>query len=79
MSFIEEVDKKDAKGLLKEVYDEIIENMGRLPSVLSVMSLNPEVLKGLRHVNKSIRSSTLGKRKEEIISTYISRLNDCHY
>ena len=81
MSFIEEIDAKSAEGLLKEVYEEIQGRLGRLPAVLSVLSINPEALKGLRVLNKSITAggSTLGRRIEELISTHISHLNSCQY
>ncbi|MBF0279152.1 MAG: hypothetical protein HQM13_15245 [SAR324 cluster bacterium] len=81
MSFIREVEAKNADGLLKELYDEIQGRLGRLPAVLSVLSINPEALKGLRVLNRSVTAggSTLGRRLEELISTHISKLNQCHY
>ena len=81
MAFIEEIGPDQAEGLLAEVYQELMGKIGRLPSVLSAMSINPKAFKAVRDLNGAITSggSTLGRKTEELISAHISRLNQCEY
>ena len=73
---------EEAEGELKIAYDEMMEEAGgRLPRVLSVLSLNPRALQSLRALNRAVTfgGSTLGRRREEMLATAISTWNDCHY
>ena len=45
------------------------------------MSLNPEAIKAVMHLNAALTfgASTLGRRREEMIATWVSRVNECDY
>lgn len=82
MSYIKEVPYDEAEGDLKEAYDDMMAGFGgRLPAVLSVMSLSPASMRGVHALSKAVSfgGSTLGRRREEMIATYVSTLNHCHY
>ena len=82
MSFIREIEPDAAEGALKEVYQEIMGNRnGRLPPVMKVLGLKPELLNRLEKLNGTISfgGSSLGRRREEMIATLVSALNECHY
>ena len=82
MSFIEEISRKDAEGDLKRLFDQMFENYGgRLPPVMRCMSLSPETVAAVHRLGRAISfgGSTLGRKREEAIATYISTHNNCHY
>lgn len=82
MSFIEEVSPKDAVGDLKRLFDHMFENYGgRIPPVMRCMSLSPETVAAVQGTGQAISfgGSTLGRKREESIATYVSTLNHCHY
>jgi len=82
MSYIREVEPDEATGELKRLYDKVMgERGGRLPSVLKVMSLNPQAFARVEELNHTVSfgGSTLGRRREEMIATLVSTLNGCDY
>ncbi len=82
MSFIKEIDHENAKGKLKSIYVKMMDQRsGRLPSIFTVLSSSPAALEAVKKLSEVVTfgGSTLGRRIEEIIATYISRLNGCHY
>lgn len=82
MSYIKEVEPADAQGELKDLYEAIMESRGgRLSPMMKVFSLNPALLRGVREVNSiiSFGGSSLGRRREEMIATLVSKINGCHY
>ncbi len=54
---------------------------GRLPPIMSVMSLNPRALKGVRDMNSAITfgASVLTRVQEEAIATTVATANHCRY
>lgn len=52
-----------------------------VPSILSIMKPSPKVLRAVSQMNDAVTfgGSTLGQRKEELIATSVSILNDCFY
>ena len=54
---------------------------GRLPAIMSVMSLNPRALKGVRDMNSAITfgASVLTRVQEEAIAATVSAANHCRY
>jgi hypothetical protein len=82
MPFVEVYERDEAQGRLKEVYEELIAwRNGRLPPPLKGIGLNPDAALALkqRNVACSFGASTLGVRREEMLATFIPRLNDCDY
>ena len=82
MTYIKQIEPADAEGELKELYAEIMETRGgRVSPVMKSFSLNPAVMRRIKDLNSVITfgGSTLGRRREEMIATLISKLNSCHY
>ena len=54
---------------------------GRLGPIMSVMSLNPRALKGVRDMNSAITfgASVLTRVQEEAIATTVASANHCRY
>ena len=82
MSLIDEVSPAEASGEVQRLYERIrAEFAGRVPPVLTVMSQNPRALGAVHDMANAISfgGSTLGRRREELLATYVSTLNACHY
>ncbi len=82
MPFVHMIEKDDAEGRIKEVYDEILAwRNGRLPPPFKGVSLNPEAVVAIKQLNQAVTfgASTLGTRREEMLATQISLLNECDY
>ena len=54
---------------------------GRMGPIMSVMSLNPRALKGVRDMNSAITfgASVLTRVQEESIATTVANVNHCRY
>lgn len=54
---------------------------GRLGPIMSVMSLNPRALQGVRAMNSAITfgASVLTRVQEEAIATTVAQANSCRY
>jgi hypothetical protein len=67
--------------IIKELHDYRVGTHGYWPNVLSGQTLKPEVLKRLIAFQDLLTfgGSSLGRRKEELISFYVSALNECRY
>lgn len=60
----------------------IYRKQGRpVPSVIAVMKPSPKALRGVIQMNNAVTfgGSCLGRRREELIATSVSALNDCFY
>ena len=82
MSFIAEVEPGLAEGLLEKTYGKMTATRNARPSqVMSVMSLNPPAMKAVFDLTYAVAhgGSTLGRRREEMLATMISRLNGCRF
>ena len=82
MSYIREIEPQAAEEELRNIYERLMGvRQGRLPTIFKVMSLHPRALLGVEGVNQAVTfgGSTLGRRREELIATHVSRLNGCQY
>ena len=82
MPFIKTVEREEATGPLKALYEEIVAlRNGRLPPPFKAASLYPEAVQRIKEMSFTVTfgGSTLGRRKEELIATVVSRINDCDY
>lgn len=66
---------------IKELSDYRVKTHGYWPNVLASQSLKPEVLKRLLAFQDKLTfgGSSLGRRREELISFHVSVLNACGY
>lgn len=81
MAYIQVIQDDEADGLLREVYDEIIEKRGQLSEVLKIQSLNPQSI--CDHVNLYMTTmfgkSPLRRAQREMIAVVVSLNNECPY
>jgi hypothetical protein len=73
--------RPDENPIIKELYDYRVGTHGYWPNVLAGQSLKPEVLKRMMAFQDLLTfgGSSLGRRKEELISFHVSALNECQY
>lgn len=82
MAYIKVIEADEAEGALKERYEALMASRnGRLPKVLQIMGLSPDTMAAVENLNNTISfgGSTLGRRREEMIATLVSKLNHCEY
>jgi len=80
MSWLELPDD-DATPELKRATAQWRREQRPVPAVIAVMKHRPNVLRTVSMTNAAISfgGSTLGRRREEMISTFVSAINDCYY
>ena len=82
MPFVKTVSYHQAKGPLKEAYDEMLARQGRISNVYAVSSLRPDTMVSLQnHHQPVMQSSTSGltEAEKQMIATLVSALNKCRY
>ena len=83
MAYLPTIDADQATGKLKEIYEEFKKKRKlKQPSpILQAFSMQPGVLQAVVHLTDQITfgGSTLGRRWEEMLSTAVSKWNNCHY
>ena len=80
MSLLKFVEIKDAKGVVKEVYDEVEETFGMVPNALKIMSLKPEELQHKWSVIKDrLQLDKESQKLFAMVRYLVSQNNDCSY
>ncbi|MGM0405834.1 MAG: peroxidase-related enzyme [Thermoplasmatota archaeon] len=81
MSWIKEIEKEDAQGELREIYDDIEKKRGKLSNIMKVHSLNPAAMKSHMDLYYSImfKDRSLSREECEVIAVLVSKLNGCDY
>ena len=82
MAWIETVAAGEAKGRLAPLYDAAMKRAGRIYGIVSLMSLQPEVLEasmGFYMATTTHPKSPLPRWFRELVAVHVSRLNDCFY
>ncbi len=82
MARIAWVEDADAEGPLAELYAQIRANSpdGRLPDILRTMSLRPDFLVPILQASHlHFSDGALSRAQHEMIASYVSALNRCHY
>jgi len=81
MSYIKTIEQKDAKGLLKDIYDNLSGSIGMIPNIIKVQSLRPDLLEPLIRFNFALMETEhgLSKTTKELIAAYVSKINSCEY
>jgi len=71
----------DDDPTVKEISDRFTGKRGYLPSIMRAFSLKPSLLRQVAGLAQATTfgASGLGRRREELISAYVSRLLDCRY
>ncbi|MBI2821954.1 MAG: peroxidase [Acidobacteria bacterium] len=81
MAWVKVIPVEEASPELREIYNEIRDPTGRLSPALQILSLNPKAMRALHALNRVITfgGSRLGRKREEVLSVVISKLNGCSY
>jgi alkylhydroperoxidase family enzyme len=87
MSWISERDlnpeavEEEARLMAEQKPERVRAGGGRLPPIMSVVSLNPRALKGVRDMNSAITfgASVLTRVQEEAIATTVAQTNSYRY
>jgi alkylhydroperoxidase family enzyme len=80
MAWIETLDETQ-DPIVREIAEYRQGTHGYFPNVLQAMTLKPETLRRLLHFQDTMTfgGSSLGRRREELISFRVSALNRCAY
>ncbi len=81
MAYIQTIDEKDARGLLKREYVSAAKRAGRVFNILKIMSLNAEVLQASMrfYLKLMFGPSPLSRAQREMLAVVTSAANGCFY
>lgn len=81
LAWIKEIDNSEAKGDLKKIYDQILEERGKIANILKVHSLNAQALKNhlSLYLDAMFQATSLDREQCELIAVIVSNENDCEY
>ena len=81
MSWIQVIDKNEATGRLKKIYDEITEKRGKISNIMKIHSLYPDAMKNHMNLYLSLMfgKSNLSREERELIGVVVSKINKCDY
>lgn len=81
MAFINIIDYENSEGVLREIYDDLIEKRGQLANVHMIQSLNPQSI--VNHMDLYLTvmfgKSPLSRPQREMIAVIVSKSNNCAY
>ena len=74
------VEDAEAEGQLAEYYTKMREQGGRVPDTLRTMSQRPDFLFAIQDASRlHFSDGALTRAQHELIASYVSALNRCHY
>jgi hypothetical protein len=76
------VEDNDASGQLAEIYDQLrrASPKGTVPDILRTMSQRPDFLRAIDQASRlHFEDGALSRAEHEMIASYVSALNRCHY
>ncbi len=82
MARIAWVEDDDASGAIAEIYAELkrTSTRGNVPDILRTMSLRPDFLRAIDQASRlHFTDGALSRAEHEMIASYVSALNRCHY
>lgn len=81
MSWITEIPREEATGLLRRELDAAVQRSGRVWKIVQVMSLNAPVLRAAMGQYAAIMfgPSPLSRVQRELLATVVSAEVGCHY
>lgn len=81
MPFIRVIPHEEAKGPLKEQYDEALRRAGRIWNIVGIMSQNPAIMKASIDIYLAIMygPSPLSRSQREMLAVVTSVANKCIY
>jgi alkylhydroperoxidase family enzyme len=82
MARIAWIEDNDATGEVAELYAELKQTSmrGNVPDILRTMSLRPDFLRAVNQASRMhFSDGALSRAEHEMIASYVSALNRCHY
>lgn len=81
MPWIKVISEAEATGELAQIYHQVKSATGRVANITKITGLKPEVTRALVQLRQAIRSprAKLSPRRQEMIATVASALNQCTY
>jgi uncharacterized peroxidase-related enzyme len=81
MSWIQTIDETEADGALREVYERIAGDRGKVSNIMRCQSLNPEAMKAHLELYETIvyGDNGLSREERELVATAVSVTNGCEY
>jgi hypothetical protein len=82
MARIAWIEDDDATGEVADLYRHLRQNSerGKVPDILRTMSLRPDFLVAIDQASKlHFTDGALSRAEHEMIASYVSALNRCHY
>lgn len=82
MPYIKTVDESEATGQIKEIYEKRKDHhTGRVSNIAKLFSLRLELLEAQHRFSRAIQfgGSSLGVKREEMISVLVGSLLKCSY
>lgn len=76
------IEDDKATGELAKIYSELkrTSDRGTVPDILRTMSLRPDFLRAIDQASKlHFTEGALTRAEHEMIASYVSALNRCHY
>ncbi|HWB89018.1 MAG TPA: hypothetical protein VG872_07365 [Acidimicrobiia bacterium] len=81
MPHVHVVPYDESAGVVREEYDAAIARAGRIWNIVSIQSMQPEVLRDSMRIYRTIMHgpSPLSRAQREMMAVITSQANDCHY
>ena len=82
MARIAWIEDDDASGELADIYRQLKRTSmgGNVPDILRTMSLRPDFLRAIDQASRlHFTDGALTRAEHEMIASYVSALNRCHY
>ena len=82
MARITWIEDDDAAGELADIYSQLRRTSasGKVPDILRTMSLRPDYLRAIDQASRlHFTDGALSRAEHEMIASYVSALNRCHY
>ncbi|RME83310.1 MAG: hypothetical protein D6785_06845 [Planctomycetota bacterium] len=81
MTWIQTVPLHEASGTVKREYENAIQRTGKVAEIVQAMSINSLVFSSSMRFYKAVMfaESPIPRKIREMIATFVSSLNHCHY
>lgn len=81
MARIRVIEPEDARGRLREIYEQLEGKRGKIAAIHKIQSLNPESIRSHMDLYMTIMygKSSLSRAQRELIGVVVSRANGCEY
>ncbi|MBI4513682.1 MAG: peroxidase [Gemmatimonadetes bacterium] len=81
MTWICVIDESEAQGELRAIYQRIAGTRGRVANILKLQSLHPAGLEAHFDLYLALMfgPSPLSRFQRELLATFVSSVNGCHY